>query len=154
MATIGIIDATVGVETFRAQDGGCLGYLVVDEASHTAWAIDPRLDQVGDLLDTVNARGLRLTHVVDTHTHADHLSGVTRLARTTGAVVLAHAASKLKHVTRRVRGGDTVMLGARVVTVLDAPGHTPDSVALLVDGHIFTGDALFAGGAGRTDFIG
>ena len=71
MATIGIIDATVGVETFRAQDGGCLGYLVVDEASHTAWAIDPRLDQVEELLDAVNARGLRLTHVLDTHTHAE-----------------------------------------------------------------------------------
>jgi glyoxylase-like metal-dependent hydrolase (beta-lactamase superfamily II)/rhodanese-related sulfurtransferase len=154
MTTIGIIDATVGVETFRAQDGGCLGYLVVDEASHTAWAIDPRLDQVEDLLDAVNARGLRLTHVVDTHTHADHLSGVARLAGKTGALVLAHAASKLKHAARRIRGGDTVMLGARPVTVLDAPGHTPDSLALLVDGHLFTGDALFAGGAGRTDFIG
>jgi glyoxylase-like metal-dependent hydrolase (beta-lactamase superfamily II) len=154
MATIGIIDATVGVETFRAQDGGCRGYLVVDEASHTAWAIDPRLDQVEELLDTVTARGLRLTHVLDTHTHADHLSGVTRLAWKTGAVVLAHAASKLKRAAQRIRGGDTVMLGARTVTVLDAAGHTTDSLALLVDGHLFTGDALFAGGAGRTDFIG
>jgi glyoxylase-like metal-dependent hydrolase (beta-lactamase superfamily II)/rhodanese-related sulfurtransferase len=154
MATIGIVEATVRVETFRAQDGGCLGYLVVDEASHTAWAIDPPLDQVEDLLDAVNARGLRLTHVVDTHTHADHLSGVARLAGKTGALVLAHAASKLKHAARRIRGGDTVMLGARPVTVLDAPGHTPDSLALLIDGHLFTGDALFAGGAGRTDFIG
>ena len=154
MATSGIIDATVGVETFRAQDGGCLGYLVVDEASHTAWAIDPRLDQVEELLATLNARALRLTHVLDTHTHADHLSGVARLAGKTGAAVLAHAASKLEHAAQRIRGGDTVVLGARPVTVLDAPGHTPDSLALLVDGHLFTGDALFAGGAGRTDFIG
>ena len=92
---------------------GASRYLVVDEASHTAWAIDPRLDQVEELLDTVNARGLRLTHVVDTHTHADHLSGVARLAGKTGAVVLAHAASKLKHAARRIRGGDTVMLGTR-----------------------------------------
>src|SRR4029453_4326284 len=102
MATIGIIDATVGVETFRAQDGGCLGYLVVDEASHTAWAIDPPLDQVGDLLDTVNARGLGLTQGVEPHTHPDHSSGVARLAGKTGAVVLAHAASKLKHAARRI----------------------------------------------------
>jgi glyoxylase-like metal-dependent hydrolase (beta-lactamase superfamily II) len=154
MATIGIIEATVGVEIFRSPEGGCVGYLVVDDASHAAWAIDPRLDQVEELLDTVNARGLHLTHVLDTHTHADHLSGVARLARKTGAAVLAHAASKLKHAARRIRGGDTVLLGARPVTVLDAPGHTPDSLALLVDGQLFTGDALFAGGAGRTDFIG
>ena len=53
MATISSVDATVGVgETFRAQDGGCLGYLVVDEASRAAWAIDPRLDQVEELVDT------------------------------------------------------------------------------------------------------
>lgn len=154
MTTIGSVDATAGVETFRAQDGGCLGYLVVDEASHTAWAVDPRLDQVEELFETVAARGLRLTHVLDTHTHADHLSGVARLARKTGAVVLAHEASKLTHAARRIRGGDAVMLGTRMVTVLDAPGHTPDSLALLVDGHLFTGDALFAGGAGRTDFPG
>ena len=154
MATIGIVEAAVGVETFRSQDGGCLGYLVVGEASRTAWAIDPRLDQVEELLATLNARALRLTHVLDTHTHADHLSGVAGLAGKTGAAVLAHAASKLEHAARRIRGGDTVVLGARPVTVLDAPGHTPDSLALLIDGHLFTGDALFAGGAGRTDFIG
>ncbi len=154
MATISIVDATVGVETFRAQNGGCLGYLVVDEASRAAWAIDPRLDQVEELVDRVTALGLRLTHVVDTHTHADHLSGVAGLARKTGAVVLAHAASKLKHAAQRIHGGDTVMVGTRAVRVLDAPGHTPDSVALLVDGHLFTGDALFAGSAGRTDFPG
>src|SRR6266567_759945 len=52
------------------------------------------------------------------------------------------------------RGGETFEVGTRTIKVLDAPGHTPDSLALLVDGHLFTGDALFAGGAGRTDFMG
>ena len=117
-------------------------------------AIDPRLDQVDEILEALTAREVRLTHVLDTHTHADHLSGVRRLAQRTGAAVLAHAASKLKQPARRITGGTTFELGTKTVTVIDAPGHTPDSLAILVDGHLFTGDALFAGGAGRTDFMG
>jgi glyoxylase-like metal-dependent hydrolase (beta-lactamase superfamily II) len=146
--------ATVTIETFRAPDEGCLGYLVVDEDSGAALAIDPRLDHVDRFTDVVAARSLRLTHVLDTHTHADHLSGVRSLAQRTGAAVLAHVRSKLPGAVRRLRGGDTLPLGSRLARVLDAPGHTPDSLAVLVDGHLFTGDALFAGGAGRTDFPG
>jgi glyoxylase-like metal-dependent hydrolase (beta-lactamase superfamily II)/rhodanese-related sulfurtransferase len=142
------------LDTFRADRDGCLAYLVVDEASRSALAIDPRLDQVDEVLEALTARAVRLTHVLDTHTHADHLSGVRRLAQRTGASVLAHAASKLKQPARRVTGGMTFELGTKTVTVMDAPGHTPDSLAILVDGHLFTGDALFAGGAGRTDFMG
>src|SRR5262245_17630061 len=153
MSTLTSPPATLTVETYRA-DEGCLTYLVVDEASHTALAVDPRLDQVDRFVESLAARQARLTHVLDTHTHADHLSGLRRLARRTGAVALAHAASKLAGPARRLQGGATFELGTRTVTVLDAPGHTPDSLALLVDGHLFTGDALFAGGAGRTDFMG
>jgi sulfur dioxygenase len=142
------------VETFRAQNDGCLAYLVVDEASRTALAIDPRLDQVDQFLVALTVREVRLTHALDTHTHADHLSGVRRLAQRTGASVLAHVASKLRGQARRIRGGETFAVGTRSIKVLDAPGHTPDSLAILVDGHLFTGDALFAGGAGRTDFMG
>jgi glyoxylase-like metal-dependent hydrolase (beta-lactamase superfamily II) len=147
--------ADLALDTFRAEPDGCLAYLVVDEASRTGLAIDPRLDQVGELLATVTAREIRLAYVLDTHTHADHLSGVRALALRTGATVLAHAASKLKWAAaRRVRGGTTFALGTKTVAVIDAPGHTPDSLALLVDGHLFTGDALFVGGTGRTDFMG
>ncbi len=142
------------VDTFRAPDDGCLGYLLVDEVTRTALAIDPRLDQVDRFLETLAARDLRLAHALDTHTHADHLSGVRKLAERTGATVLAHAASKLKSPARRIEGGGTFQLGTKTITVFDAPGHTPDSLALLVDGHLFTGDALFSGGAGRTDFMG
>src|SRR4029453_2881486 len=71
-----------------------------------------------------------------------------------GGSVLAPQSSKLGTAAHRVRGGETFALGGTTVTVLDAPGHTPDSLALLVEGHLFTGDALFAGGAGRTDFMG
>ena len=154
MTTLTSPAGVLTIDTFRAPGDGCLGYLVVDEASRTALAIDPRLDQVDRFAEALTARDLRLTYVLDTHTHADHLSGMRRLARRTGATVLAHAASKLQGPARRIKGGATFELGAKTVTVLDAPGHTPDSLALLVEGHLFTGDALFAGGAGRTDFMG
>ena len=154
MATIIGSPAVLGIETFRAPGDGCLGYLVADETSRTALAIDPRLDQVDGFLDALTARNLRLAYALDTHTHADHLTGVRALARRTGASVLAHTASRLAGSVHRVQGGATLALGARTVTVMDAPGHTPDSLAILVDGHLFTGDALFVGGAGRTDFMG
>jgi sulfur dioxygenase len=147
-----VLDLTV--ETFRAQNDGCLTYLVVDEASRTALVIDPRLDEVDQVIEALAVRSLRLAHALDTHTHADHLSGVHRLAQRTGATVFAHAASKLKGPARRIRGGETFELGTTTIKILDAPGHTPDSLAVLVDGHLFTGDALFVGGAGRTDFMG
>jgi glyoxylase-like metal-dependent hydrolase (beta-lactamase superfamily II)/rhodanese-related sulfurtransferase len=154
MTTLTSSAEVLAIDTFPAPRDGCLGYLVVDETSHTALAIDPRLDQVDRFVEALAARDARLTYVLDTHTHADHLSGVRRLARRTGATVLAHAASKLPGAVRRLRGGGTFALGAKTVTILDAPGHTPDSLAVLVEGHLFTGDALFAGGAGRTDFMG
>jgi len=145
--------AVVTVQAFRSPEG-CVAYLVADEASRTALALDPRLDQVDLLVQALADRGLRLTHALDTHTHADHLSGVRKLAQRTGATVLAHAASKLKGPVRRIAGGARIELGRTTLTVLDAPGHTPDSLALLAEGHLFTGDALFVGGAGRTDFMG
>ena len=88
----------------------------MDEASRTALAIDPRLDQVDRFAEALTARDLRLTYVLDTHTHADHLSGMRRLARRTGATVLAHAASKLQGPARRIKGGATFELGAKTVT--------------------------------------
>lgn len=154
MNTLATPSHTLTVETFRADADGCLAYLLIDEASRTALAVDPRVDQVDRLVEALAARDARLVFALDTHTHADHLSGVRRLARRTGATVVAHEASRLQGPARRVRGGTGVELGATRIEVLDAPGHTPDSLALLAGGHLFTGDALFAGGAGRTDFMG
>jgi glyoxylase-like metal-dependent hydrolase (beta-lactamase superfamily II) len=141
------------VDRIKHADG-CAAYVVTDEASREALVVDPRLDQVGAIQERLRARGAKLRWVVDTHTHADHLTGARTLAGREGAELLAHARSKLAAPARRVQGGDVVRLGGTAVEVLDAPGHTPDSLALRVDGHLFTGDALFVGGAGRTDFLG
>ena len=154
MATLVGPARTFTIETFRADAEGCLGYLLIDDVSQTALAVDPRLEHVDRFVDALAARDARLVFALDTHTHADHLSGVRRLARRTGATVVVHEASRLQGPARRVRGGSVLALGTTSVAVMDAPGHTPDSLALLAGGHLFTGDALFVGGAGRTDFMG
>ncbi len=154
MTSILLTPTTLTVEALPASEDGCLAYLVVDERTRSTLAIDPRLDQVGMIQERLGAWGWRLEYVVDTHTHADHLSGAWALGQATNALVVGHAASRARRIGRRVSGGDGLELGARRVQILDAPGHTPDSMALLVEGHLFTGDALLAGSVGRSDFPG
>jgi glyoxylase-like metal-dependent hydrolase (beta-lactamase superfamily II) len=147
------VASRVSIDVLRSPEG-CVGYLVVDGTTRSALAIDPRLDQVTLFQEKLRSRDARLAFAMDTHTHADHMSGVRRLAEATGAQVLAHASSKLKTPARRLEGGATFELGSTSVHVLHAAGHTPDSLAVLVGEHLFTGDSLFVGGAGRTDFMG
>ena len=145
--------ATAGSASLRAPEG-CVAHLVWDPASGEALAVDPRLDKVEALLSLARERGVRVRAVIDTHTHADHLSGARRLAARAGAELLAPAGSGLKAPVRRVEPGSSFRVGGLEVRVLAAPGHTPDSVALLAAGRLYTGDALFVEGVGRTDFPG
>jgi glyoxylase-like metal-dependent hydrolase (beta-lactamase superfamily II) len=131
---------TVTVAAFRVPEG-CVAYLIWDPESKDGLIVDPRLDQVEELAAAAREKGVRVRGVIDTHTHADHLSGARRLAVKTGAEFLAAKSGIFKAGTLEIQG-------------LAAPGHTPDSVALLVGGHVFTGDALFLEGVGRTDFPG
>lgn len=146
--------AAIAVQPLRHEAEGCVAYVITDHASREALVVDPRLDQVDAIQAALRARGASLRWVVDTHTHADHLSGARRLAERTGAEHVVHAASRLRTSARRVRTGDHLPLGCSEARVLDAPGHAPDSIALHVEGHLFTGDALLPGGAGRTDLPG
>ena len=143
----------LGLSVLRAPEG-CVAYLAWDRSSNQALAIDPRLDQIEDLLETARDRRVRIVAVLDTHTHADHFSGAARLAARAGAELLTPSGSKLAAPARRIAPGSTFALGELTVKALAAPGHTPDSLALHVDGHVFTGDALFLEGVGRSDFPG
>lgn len=144
--------ATTEVVSFRAEEG-CQAHLVIDRSTREAVAIDPRLDQTDQVRDAAEKEGAAIRYVLDTHTHADHLSGVRRLSRETGARVLAHPGSRVDPDTV-IQDGEVFRLGETPVRVIHSAGHTPDSLSLLIDGHLFTGDALLAGSAGRTDFMG
>jgi glyoxylase-like metal-dependent hydrolase (beta-lactamase superfamily II)/rhodanese-related sulfurtransferase len=130
----------------------CFAYLICDVESAQAALVDPRADRVALYLRELEERGLRLRVVIETHTHADHLSGAAELRARTGADVLLSARATSDVATRRLRDGDRIELGHHTIAVIETPGHTDDSVSLLVDDSFFTGDALLIGGAGRTDF--
>ena len=130
----------------------CFAYLVCDVETGQAALVDPRADRVALYLRELEERGLQLRAVIETHTHADHLSGAAELRARTGAEVLLSARATSEVATRRLRDGDRIALGRRTIEVIHSPGHTDDSVSLLVDENLFTGDALLIGGAGRTDF--
>ena len=138
------------VHQMRAES--CFAYLLADGRTREAALVDPRADRVPDYLRELEERGLRLRLVIETHTHADHLSGAAELRARTGAEVLLSARATSEVATRRLRDGDHVTLGGHEIEVLASPGHTDDSVSLLVGGALLTGDALLVGGAGRTDF--
>lgn len=144
----------ITVHRFKADNDGCAAYLVQDAVAGEAAVIDPRLDQVEEIVEHARRSQVRLVWALDTHTHADHMSGVRKLAELTGARVAVHEASRSKLPAERVREGSTLAVGGALINVIHAPGHTPDSIALHVAGHLFTGDALLVGSVGRTDFMG
>lgn len=123
--------------------------------------VDPQ-PRIEPYLETAAEKGMQITHVFETHVQADHRSGARRLATVTGAPVLVHetAGVRFRHVP--LADGEQHELGNVRVTVLHTPGHTPDSISLLVTDHtraaepwfVLTGDTLFSGGVGRPDLLG
>ncbi len=142
---------------FRAfASGGCRTYLVRSRLSAETALIDPAINHVDDYLRLLEGEGLRLTHVVDTHTHADHISGAASLADKTGCAYVMHANAPARCVTERVSDGATLDLAGVRMKVIHTPGHTRDGICLVFGGAVLTGDTLFLddGGAGRDDLPG
>jgi hydroxyacylglutathione hydrolase len=120
--------------------------------------VDPAWE-VDRLLREVEARGLRVTTALITHTHNDHIEGVGALVDKTGAAVVVspREADRVRREARTVLDavdGQDIPIGRRGLRVLDTPGHTVGGTCFLADGYIVTGDLLFVGGCGRTDFAG
>lgn len=136
----------MNVEELNGLQSECRSYLVF--SGEEALIVDPLLDRVGDYLGRLEARGLRLAFAADTHTHADHLSGVKALCRRTGA---RSAGAPRSVVSAPLGHGDWLVLGDERVTCWSSPGHTADSLAFVLPGHLLAGDTLFIGSTGRTD---
>jgi sulfur dioxygenase len=126
-------------------------YLLADEGTREAALIDPVREQVERDLQLLRELDLRLVYILDTHIHADHVTGAGLLRERTGAkTVAARGAAPCADI--HVGGGDTIQLGSIAIEVLATPGHTDDSLSFRVGDRVFTGDALLIRAAGRTDF--
>lgn len=147
-------------------------YLIGDENTQTCALIDPAFD-TDRILAEAKRLQCRVTHIINTHGHSDHTAGNRTIKAATGARLLIHALDadrlgKMIHTTfSRILGGrgsprpdvmlqhdDIIRIGATQLRVLHTPGHTPGSICLYSDGHLFTGDTLFVGAVGRIDLPG
>ena len=128
-------------------------YIIADEEIGDAAIIDPSWG-LNDVFHALKKNGWRAKYVINTHTHFDHVLGNDQVAEVTGAKIVQHKNSQLeKHVA--VSDGDVIEIGSVRLRVLHTPGHSKDSMCLVLDGQmIFTGDTLFVGNCGRTDLPG
>ena len=127
-------------------------YLVFDEATRDAIIIDPVDEQTERDLDTLRQYGLRLCWTVETHAHADHISGSGLLAEHAGAKTAAPAGCGIQTASVQLVHGDVLRFGGEQLRALHTPGHTAGSMSFVWRDHVFTGDTLLIKGCGRTDF--
>ena len=138
----------------QLNPASCWTYLLTN--GFEAVLVDPVIDHTGDYLKLLKNRNLKLTHVVDTHTHADHISAGPSLKDATDCLYVMHKLAPAHCVTNYVKDGDVLVLAGKKAKVIETPGHTKDSISLLFDDMILTGDFLFLedAGAGRDDLPG
>jgi glyoxylase-like metal-dependent hydrolase (beta-lactamase superfamily II)/rhodanese-related sulfurtransferase len=134
----------------------CKTYLIYEEDFSDAILVDPVLEHFNDYLTILRERKLILDLVIDTHTHADHISGASALSDVTDCDYMMHKNAPAQCVSRRVGEGFEFQMGNIKCRVIETFGHTQDSISLIFDDKILTGDALFLddGGAGRDDLPG
>jgi sulfur dioxygenase len=131
---------------------GTYSYLMASRRGGEALIIDPVLEKVDRYLQLVNELDLKLVKAVDTHIHADHITGLGALRDRTHCITVMGDMAKVDVVSMRVTEGDKLTIEGMALDVLYTPGHTDDSYSFLMNDRVFTGDTLLIRGTGRTDF--
>ncbi len=131
---------------------GTYTYLLASRRGGEALIIDPVLEKVDRYIQLVGELDLRLVKAVDTHLHADHITGLGALRDRTHCVTVMGERSKVDVVSMRLSEGDKLTVEGVALDVLYTPGHTDDSYSFLLQDRVFTGDTLLIRGTGRTDF--
>ncbi len=127
-------------------------YLVAEAEGGEGVVIDPSFG-IEPVLTAIDELAVKVRYILNTHSHPDHVAGNQEVKERTGAKVVAHAVAPL-HQDVSVQDGSRFDSGRLKFEVLHTPGHTPDSVLYLFEGHVATGDTLFVGECGRTDLPG
>ncbi len=141
------------------EDLGCASYIVGCTSAGTCAIIDPRLDMVDDILELTATKGLQVKAVIETHNHADHISGHGELSRRTGAEIYVHEQADVKYPHKILKDGDELQFGVARLRVIHTPGHRPEHISLTVSDTsrsndpwlVLTGDSLFIGDIARPD---
>jgi hydroxyacylglutathione hydrolase len=133
------------------EQRSCASYLVGCPTLGLCAVVDPQGD-LQSYIDAAEDSAMVVSHVIDTHIHADHPSAARDLADLTGARLCLGAGAEVGFPFDQLREGDTLEVGNRRIKILHTPGHTPEHVSLLVDDwFVLTGDTLFVGDVGRVD---
>src|SRR5207244_5750781 len=141
------------------EDLGCASYIVGCTNAGVCAAVDPRLDMVDEILELAAAKGMRVTAVIETHNHADHISAHGEIARRTGATICIHELAEAGYPHEKLKDGDELEFGVAKLRVIHTPGHRPEHIALAVSDTsrsddpwlVLTGDSLFIGDVARPD---
>lgn len=159
------------VRQFEVGNYMVFSYLIGDEKTGEALVIDPA-DEAQELIAFADQHGLKITSILNTHAHIDHIMGNAQMVRLTGATIIIHEAESysLNHPSSGslslfhaepsppadilVKDGDIIAVGELGLKVIHTPGHSPGGISLQLDDIVFTGDTLFVGGVGRTDLPG
>jgi len=139
---------------FYDDASSTLTYLLADDASKQAVLIDPVTDNIDEYMDFIKAADLELVYSLETHVHADHITGGGKLKTVTQVKTAVSQACGAETADIQLQDGDELIFGAEKIKVIATPGHTPGSVSFLWRDRLFTGDSLLINGCGRTDFQG
>ncbi|AFY77369.1 MAG: MBL fold metallo-hydrolase [Hydrococcus sp. C42_A2020_068] len=135
------------------QETSTYTYLIADPDTKEAILIDPVLEQVERDRKLLQELGLTLRYCLETHIHADHITGTDKLRQMTGCLGIVPEHAQASCADRHIKDGETLQLGAITIQAIATPGHTDSHMAYLVNSdRVLTGDALFIRGCGRTDF--
>jgi glyoxylase-like metal-dependent hydrolase (beta-lactamase superfamily II)/rhodanese-related sulfurtransferase len=130
--------------------GSCYSYIL--SSNGVSLVIDPHISLKNEYVKYLKQNNLALKFIIDTHTHADHFSLAAVLKKEFHVPVIMHEKAISDVATKRVNDSDSLKLGDSDLKIIYAPGHTDDSVSILVNGRLFTGDVLLIGSVGRSDF--
>ncbi len=135
------------------KESGCLTYVVGSQQTKECAVIDPLESDISQYIAFARDNDMKIKYVMDTHTHSDHVSGARKLANIANAKLMLSHSSMAQFSFSPLRNGDELRMGEVSMKVIEAPGHTMDSIMLLVDGDILiTGNTLLCGWCGRADF--